>query len=195
MKINYYLKTKDILKIKDFVEECKKYNISSSEYYKEDMNNFENGGRKIYGIGIFSKVPVVTDKIEDLHYTVCLLTEEPASWWCKISDYKSFLNNFDKNKIIDYLNNNLENCKKHTSNFPLGCEMVSIVDLEYGFFRTEFHNRQYEPFILKGYCWCEVNEIWGVRTQKGFGDFSLFRNWTKDMLKLNKKQLKKLYNY
>ena len=194
MKINYYLKTRDILQIKDFVEECKKYNISLSEYYEEDMNDFENGCTKIYGIGIFSNVPVVTDKIDNLYYTVYLLTEKPASWWSKISDYKSFLKNFDKNKIIDYLNKNLEKCKKETANFTLGCEIVSVIDLKYEFFRTEFHNREYEPFIFKGYCWSEVNEIWGVRTQKGFGDFNGFRNWSKDILKLNKKQLKELYN-
>lgn len=160
MKINYYIKTRDILQIKDFVEECKKYNIQLSKYYEEDMDDFENGYTEIHGIGIFSEVPVVTDKIDNLYYKVCLLTEEPEPWWGEISDYKSFLKNFDENKIIDYLNSNLNKCKKETSNFSVGCEMVSINDLKYGFFRTEFNNKDYEPFILKGYCWSEVNEIW-----------------------------------
>lgn len=193
MKINYYLKTRDKLQINDFVEECKKHNIPLSEYYEEDMNDFENGYTKIYGIGIFSNIPIVTDKIDNLDYTVCLLADKPAFWWGEMSNYKSFLKNFDKNKIIDYLNNNLEKCKKETSNFQLGCEMVSTIDLEYEFFRTEFHNKEYEPYILKGYCWCEVDDKWGVKTQKGYGDFKGFRNWSKDILKLNKKQLKKLY--
>lgn len=51
MKINYYLKTRDKLQINDFVKECKKHNIPLSEYYKENMNDFENGleiGVRIY---------------------------------------------------------------------------------------------------------------------------------------------------
>jgi len=58
--------------------------------------------------------------------------------------------------------------------------MVSTIDLEYEFFRTEFHNKEYEPYILKGYCW--LNDNWGPKTQKGYGKFKDFRNWSKDII-------------
>ncbi len=195
MHLNYYIKTKDRAHIDNFIRVCKECNIPV------DLDDADLDDGEILGIGLFTQnsetqvMGINNPTIDDIKYDVTVyLLDEIASWWkkLKLSEYESFIRNFDLNGIKTSLYNKLIECKEKFPEFTLGCEMVSNVDLEYEFFRYEFHNRDYVPYILNGYCYCDVSNKWGPRTSKGYGHFEGFKLWNKNLLLMNKKQIKKL---
>ena len=80
-ELNNYIKTKDISIIRNFIKVCKECNIPVDDEYIED----ELEESEIYGIGIFTKEPTINNNILDFDISVWVITEEPASWWNKLS--------------------------------------------------------------------------------------------------------------
>jgi len=194
MKLNNYIKTKDKETINDFIKLCKDRNIPFEE--EEDDSD------KVYGVGIFARDPgalsgdYITESIKDIDFAVCLITDntDVASWWNKLNlnEYQKFIKDFDKKEFVNFINKKLNKAKENFPQFTIGCEMISTIDLEYGFYKKEFSPRGFEPYILKGYCYSSVCNEFGPRTDKGYGDFEGFRIWNKDILDMDKKQIKKL---
>jgi len=193
MNLNNYIKTENIVIIQSFIKLCKDRNILIDPHMEEDWEQSD----KIYGVGIFTRDPgetgVVVTNANDilLNFSVCVITDEkPASWWNKLrlDDYESFIKSFDVGELKDFLGKKLEKTKKDFPQFTIGCEMIGVIDLEYGFYKENW-----DPYILKGYHYSSVSSEWKPRTQKGYGDFEGFRIWTKDILDMDKKQIKKLY--
>lgn len=187
MKLNNYIQTKDIKDVHKFISLCKERNI------KITVDDIDSNSKGYYVVGIFTRDTNTIDHITDIDFSVCVSDEEePASWWNRIYDYESFIKNFDKNTYITFLNQKLDDIKTKYPQFQIGTEMISNIDLKYGFFNNPSKFGQWDPYILKSYYYSSVSDKFGPRTQKGFGDFSGFKVWNENLLLMNKKQIKRL---
>ena len=117
MKLENYIKTKDVLIIQKFIKLCEEHNIPIDTDIEEFLEESET---KIYGVGIFVKEPTIINSVEDIDISVCLITEKPATWWNKLNDYEQFIKRFDKNEIIRFLNDKLKQTKNSFPQFTIG---------------------------------------------------------------------------
>lgn len=188
MKLVNYIKTDNVEIIRNFMGLCKKQNMRIDIDFENDLE--EDG---ICGVGIFidsiRSLKIIDGELLPVKPMVCVI-HEIASWWnlIPLDGHTSFISNYNVDDYFDFLKSKFEDTKQKFPKFKLGVAMISNIDMEYEFFKSD----HWSPSILTGYKYCEISNQWSPITNKGYGDFKNFRLWDTKFLDMSKKELKKV---
>lgn len=187
-KINLinYIKTNNIEIIRDFKQLCKKQNMEIDINFEKDLEDDDACGAGIF-LDTMRSIKIVNGELLPFKPKVCVIHDDVSGGnLISLENYKSFILNYNVDEYFNFLKSKFDETKKKFPQFKIGTAMISIIDMEYEFFKSD----DWSPNILTGYRYCDISNQWSSITNKGYGDFKNFRLWDTKFLAMSKNELK-----